>query len=97
MLQEAAPDSGLSMRLPHIEKITQDPADILPAADVLGPALLVEPEGLLVNGGIVTRFTKMITGLAGQLRHCFENLVLLSRHFGDVAVTNIESLQQLGG
>jgi hypothetical protein len=44
MLQKAAPDRGLLMRLPHIQKITHDAGDILPAADLLGSTFFVEPE-----------------------------------------------------
>ena len=97
MLEEAAADGGLLMRLPHIEEIAHDAGNILPAADVLGAALFVQPEGLLVEGGVVARFTQMIPGLTGELGQHFDHPFLPGLHPGDVLVAQLESFEHLGG
>lgn len=96
MLQESATDGSLLMRLPHIEEITHDAGNILPAADLLRSAFFIEPERLLIERGIIAGFTQMVAGLAGELRHGLEHPLLFGINLGSVAVPNIESFEQFG-
>ena len=97
MLEEAAADGGLLMRLPHIEEVAHDAGHILPAADLLGAAFFVQAEGLLVEGGVVAGFTQMVPGLTGELGQHFDHPFLPGLHPGDILVAQLESSEQLGG
>jgi hypothetical protein len=97
MLKEAAADGGLLMRLPHIEEVAHKPGDILPALDILGTALTVKGEGLLIKSAVVARFAQMITRLAGEPGQGLSQRLLFGVDADNILVAEQKPLAQLGG
>lgn len=85
------------MCLPHIEEIVHAAGDILPALDVLGTAFFVEPEGLLIERGVVAGLAQMIPGLPCKLGEHFQHPGLVRLNPGDVLIAQVEALEQFGG